>query len=510
MAYLKRSGLGLLLALLVLVGARRAEAANSIAPYISTPIFMSNAAPPNVLVIFDNSASMNQMAYWEEAVERDEGDPWWQYDIVPTSPYDAARNYYGYFVAGTPGNRVMYSYSSNKFQRDPSGEWEGNFLNWLCMRRVDVARKVLVGGLATSRTGGGNTTLIGEDPVVWGRSYKCKLGGLLMLAYTPFNDFNDRYVGVKDGYLYVSQDLDTSPFERFDHQYNIKVQRDSSYPDEAFDFHNGNIAGVMQKVGDKAYWGLEFFRYGTGNGENGGYIKNRVGHPTLTSLYTNIENEGMQNWTPLAESFYVAMQYFKQEAIDAGLSSLYNPGYQINTTWDPYNQDGDSTYCAKSFVLIFTDGASTKDGSIPDTYKQYDGDTHDPNVQTPTYTNDGTDYLDDIALYAKVNDLRADLDGDQNLEVFVVYAFGDDPAARRLLKDTARNGGFIDQNDNSRPDPVNGTAVDAVDYSSPPPQTIAGPSGGKTGEPVPTARPCRTPTLRPKTAGSWNRNSSMP
>jgi type IV pilus assembly protein PilY1 len=36
--------------------------------------------------------------------------------------------------------------------------WDGNFLNWLCMRRTDVLRKVLMGGLATSRTGGGNQT----------------------------------------------------------------------------------------------------------------------------------------------------------------------------------------------------------------------------------------------------------------------------------------------------------------------------------------------------------------
>ena len=458
----------LLFILLSFLAATGAEAANSMAPYVSTPIFMSNAVPPNVLIIFDNSGSMNQMAYWEETVEHSEGDPWWQVDIVPTTPYDPARNYYGYFVAGTPGNRVMYSYVSNKFDRDPSGEWEGNFLNWLTMRRADVARKVLVGGLATSRTGGGNTTLIGEDPVQSGRSFKCKLGFMTMWNYTPFKDFNDRYVGVKDGYLYVSKDLNTSPFDKFDYKYGIKVQRDSAVPDEAFDFHDGNIAGVMQKVGDKAYWGLEFFRNGTGNGENGGYIKNRVGHPTITNLYTNIENEPMQNWTPLAESLYVAMQYFKQEPIDASLASLYNPGYQLNSAWDPYDQDGASTHCAKSFVLIFTDGASTKDMLVPDAMKTYDGDSHDPNVQTPSYADDGSDYLDDVALYARTNDLRTDLESDQNLEVFVVYAFGDDPAARRLLKDTSRNGGFIEKNGNGRPDPATGAVVDDVDYATPP------------------------------------------
>jgi type IV pilus assembly protein PilY1 len=468
MRRLKSYASSLVLATLVVFTATAARGANSMAPYVSVPLFMSNAVPPNVLIIFDNSGSMNQMCYWEEAAYHGEGDDFWTNDIVPSTPYDPSRNYYGYFVAGTPGHRVMYAYGSNRFERSATGEWEGNFLNWLCMRRADVARKVLVGGRATSRTGGGNTTLIGEDPAQSGRSYKCKLSGSTMKAYTPFNDLNDRYVGVKDGYFYVSNDLDTDPFEKFDYQYKIEVKRDSTYADEANDFLDGNIAGVMQKVGDKAHWGLEFFRYGDGRGENGGYIKSRVGVPTITSLYTNIENEAMQNWTPLAESYYVAVQYFKQQPIDEAFSVSYNPGYSINSQWDPYNQNGASDYCARSFVLLFTDGASTRDGLIPDTYKDYDGDGDDPNSQTPVYEDDGTDDLDDIALWAKVNDLRPDLEENQNLELFVVYAFGNDPAARRLLKDAARNGGFVDKNGNNRPDPVSGGAVAAADYSSPP------------------------------------------
>ncbi|MCG6917589.1 MAG: hypothetical protein LJE89_08575 [Deltaproteobacteria bacterium] len=467
MKYLKRYGISLLILALGLWTAGKTEAANSVGPYVSSPIFMTSAVPPNVLIIFDNSGSMNSMAYWQEGLLHDDETPG-EFDIVPATPYSEDTNYYGYFVAGTPGNRVYYTYSSNTFQRDPNGEWQGNFLNWLCMRRVDVARKVLVGGLATSRTGGGNTTLIAEDPDQWGRSYKCKLEWSLLVQYTPFGgDLQDRYVGLKDGYLYVSKDLNVSPFDKFDYQYGIKVKRDSSYPDEAWDFKDGNIAGVMQKVGDKAYWGLEFFRNGTGSGENGGYIKNRVGHPTITNLYTNIENESMGNWTPLAESFYVAMQYFKQEPIDPSLASLYNPGYQINSTWDPYDQDGESTYCAKTFDLLFTDGSSTKDLNIPAAYKTYDGDPNDPNAQTPSYVSEGSDYLDDIALHARINDLRPDLDGDQNIELFVVYAFGDDPAARRLLKDSSRNGGFIEKNGNNRPDPATDTVVQAVDYTTP-------------------------------------------
>jgi type IV pilus assembly protein PilY1 len=464
MKQLKKYAITLFILAMGLFGATGAEGTNTMAPYVSSPIFMTNAVPPNVLIIFDNSGSMNAMAYWEEQVLHDDTSPG-EYDIIASSPYDPAKDYYGYFVAGTKDIRVMYSYSSGKFRRDPSGQWEGNFLNWLTMRRVDIARKVLVGGLATSRTGGGNTTLIAEDPTQSGRSYKVRLDAMTLQDYTPHDGGDDLYVGVKDGYLYVSSDLSTSPFDKSDYQYAIKVDRDSSYPDEAFDFKDGNIAGVMQKVGDKAYWGLEFFRNGTGSGQNGGYIKNRVGHPTITNLYTNIENEGMQSWTPLAESLYVAMQYFKQQPIDPSLASLYNPGYQINTTWDPYDQDGESAHCARSFVLLFTDGSSTKDLMIPDAYKAFDGDSNDPNAQSPAYIDGGSDYLDDLALYTRTNDLRPDLEDDQNIELFVVYAFGDDPAARRLLKDASRNGGFIDKNGNNRPDPATGAAVDSVDYA---------------------------------------------
>jgi type IV pilus assembly protein PilY1 len=462
MKRLKRYASSLLLSILGLFTATGAQGANSMAPYVSVPLFMSNAVPPNILIIFDNSASMNQMCYWEETLNHDESTGWYEYDIVPTTPYDPSRNYYGYFVAGTPGHRVMYTYGSNKFQRNTTGEWEGNFLNWLCMRRVDVARKVLVGGRATSRTGGGNTTLIGQDPADSNRSYMCKLSGSTMSGYTPHNDGANRYVGVKNGYLYVSKDLNTSPFDKYDYQYKIEVQRDSTYADEANDFLDGNIAGVMQKVGDKAHWGLEFLLDGDGKGQNGGYINSRVGVPTITNLYTNIENESIRTWSPLAEAYYVAVQYFKQQPIDPAFSADYKPSYSINSQWDPYNQNGASDYCARSFVLLFTDGAPSRDGLIPDTYKNYDGDANNF-----SYPDGGTDDLDDIALWARINDLRPDLQDPQNLELFVVYAFGNDPDARRLLKDAARNGGFVDQNGNNRPDPVSGTGgVATVTYDS--------------------------------------------
>ena len=111
----------------------------AMADYTHYPIFQVNAVAPNILIIMDNSASMNLQAY--------------------IGAYDHNTRYYGYFEP-----YKKYTYGSNIFVRDTNGPWDGNFLNWLTMRRVDVARKVLMGGLATARTGGGNQTNIGETP----------------------------------------------------------------------------------------------------------------------------------------------------------------------------------------------------------------------------------------------------------------------------------------------------------------------------------------------------------
>jgi hypothetical protein len=83
MKHLKKYAITLLILALGLLGATGAEGANSMAPYLSAPIFMTNAVPPNVLIIFDNSGSMNAMAYWEEEVLHDDLTPG-EYDINHT------------------------------------------------------------------------------------------------------------------------------------------------------------------------------------------------------------------------------------------------------------------------------------------------------------------------------------------------------------------------------------------------------------------------------------------
>jgi type IV pilus assembly protein PilY1 len=403
-------------ALLTLFAQRGRAEEPSMATYTSYPIFQLNTVAPNILIILDNSASMNEQAH--------------------TGTYDHNRKYYGYFES-----YKKYTYGSNIFVRDPSGEWDGNFLNWLTMRKIDVARKVLMGGLATSRMGSGNQTNIGEAPSITGydfiKSYVDTDG------VTPFDNMTNYSYLMDGGNFYVNAGT-----------YVIRVDKNmNTYPDEAPSFVDGNIAGVLQKIGDKARWGNMFFNFGTGNNGSGGSVISTIG-TNMTSLVTDLQNTSCNTWTPLAEAFYVATQYFKQEDPAAGLDYPNGAAPNSNVGDDPYYNGIEFVHCAKSFVLLLTDGMSTMDQMVPGALKDYDMDGND----TASYPDAGSNYLDDVALYARTTDLRSptvgktDLDGEQNLLLYTVYAFGNDPDAEQLLKDASKNGGYVEKNGNRGPD----------------------------------------------------------
>ncbi|NCC26481.1 MAG: hypothetical protein EOM25_14975 [Deltaproteobacteria bacterium] len=223
--------------------------------------------------------------------------------------------------------------------------------------------------------------------------------------------------------------------------------------------------GILQRVSDKARWGVEFFDT---TGKEGGSIGARVIGTSMITLNQDLQDKACGTWTPLAESYFVAMKYYMQKKITEISGYSTNEPPCANAGDDPYLLDGKEIYCAKSFVLLITDGASTQDQAIPSAYKDYDGEKnaklkffHDDSI-VPTFGSSGSSYLADLALYAKVTDLRSstigknNLEGNQNIILYPVYAFGDNSydskAARALLKTTAMNGGFEDRNGNNKPD----------------------------------------------------------
>jgi type IV pilus assembly protein PilY1 len=400
----------------------------SMSTYTCYPIFMVSTVEPNILVMLDNSGSMNSAAY--------------------SGNYDHSTEYYGYFEPFK-----MYNYASNVFTRNAGGGWDGNFLNWLCMRRIDVARKALMGGKATSRSGGGNQQNIGETGAGW--------------DFTKSYNDTDSVTPLASGTNY-SYDVEDGDFIVNGTTYSIVVQKDSTLSDEADNFVDGNIAGIFQRLSSKARWGNAFFETGTGSNESGASIDHVIG-TNMTTLITDFQNTACDTWTPLGEAYYIAMQYFKQDDEDGTLDYANGAADNANIGDDPYYNGSEYVKCAKSFVLLLTDGASTKDAKVPAMYKDYadafdtwvdadDGTDCDEDTGTGCeYGSGGTDYLKDIAYWARVNDLRSssvgktELDGDQNLILYAIYAFGNDTNAEKLLKEAAKNGGFEEKDGTTGP-----------------------------------------------------------
>lgn len=112
--------------------------------FTATPPFLvGESGKPNVVIALDISGSMKANAYIAPGAR-------WDRDVQ--ADYDPDKEYFGYFEVNQ-----NYSYASgvNKefFYADASGDWDGNFLNWATMRRIDVVRKVLVGGKIRNRAG---------------------------------------------------------------------------------------------------------------------------------------------------------------------------------------------------------------------------------------------------------------------------------------------------------------------------------------------------------------------
>lgn len=343
---------------------------------------------------------------------------------------------------------------------ESEGLYDGNWMNWMTMRRIDVLRKVLMGGLATSRTGGGNQTIYGESPPAaqssryFDREFHASLS-----AVTPYvGTVSDpvRYRVEEDDFIIDTTNDDS--FTNSDVDFRIAIRKLQTYDPDSFG-SDGNLSGVFQQYFDRARWGLEFFNNGDGNGGSGGSIVRTIEDGNIQDLLTQLQNKNCDTWTPLAESFYVAMQYFKQEDADTSLDYPNGAAPHANDGHDPFKQDGADVYCAKSFVLLLTDGLSTKDSKIPDIYKKdFDGDgdqlgcDEDDSDTVCDFGSGGTDYLDDLALYARTTDLRTDMPDEQNILLYNVFALSNDDSARQLLMDASRNGGFEDFDGDGKPD----------------------------------------------------------
>src|SRR3990167_8081016 len=124
--------------------------------FFSLPPFLEReTGKPSVIVSLDVSDAMLTAAYPSG-------------DFVPTTTYP------GYFDASS---QYRYDTASGMFVVDATltrgtGEaWDGNFLNWLTMRRIDLARHALVGGKVRNRAVSGNNPFVLEGEAEQGSGH---------------------------------------------------------------------------------------------------------------------------------------------------------------------------------------------------------------------------------------------------------------------------------------------------------------------------------------------------
>jgi len=143
--------------------------------------------------------------------------------------------------------------------------------------------------------------------------------------------------------------------------------------------------------------GLTVFRDGTGGniiGECGEY---------RTTLLVRVAGLTANAWSPLAEASEDILDYYAEDGPTA-----------LITAPD-----------TRSFLIVVTDGEPTMDLDVSPYLRDADGDGRDPGDCASLGSAlpdscDCSEYFDDVAWYMAHTDLRADLDGEQNIATYVV------------------------------------------------------------------------------------------
>lgn len=160
-------------------------------------------------------------------------------------------------------------------------------------------------------------------------------------------------------------------------------------------------------------------RYGLArfNGDTGATILSNVGEG-IAALETQVDAMVASGYTPTAEALVDIMEHFQTTGADAPIE------YE----------------CQQTFVVVVTDGIPTQDRDVPAYIGDQDGDGREPgdcaSIGFPEINSNCSDYLDDVAFYMAHNDMRGDLEDDQNISVYTI-GFG---IRSQLLADAAVNG----------------------------------------------------------------------
>jgi len=221
-----------------------------------------------------------------------------------------------------------------------------------------------------------------------------------------------------------------------------------------------NVLTALVNSAPSVDFGLQVFNHNH-SGENvrdGGRVVHGIqpstaaSRQTLTDLINN-DIDGENN-TPLCESLYEAMRYFAGRSVDYGDNDSNYNGYTANTPPRDKSIEKAGTYISpytscidNVYVIMITDGKPTMDRAADTFIKGL------PNVGGPFDLNGTDNYLAALAGWMNTNDINSNLAGDQNSTLFTI-GFGKDAIndAEPLLKAAAQAGGgeYYPANDSPR------------------------------------------------------------
>jgi type IV pilus assembly protein PilY1 len=246
--------------------------------------------------------------------------------------------------------------------------------------------------------------------------------------------------------------------------------------------------GIVQQMAEKVRFGYMQFNLGNGPAEgvtghwdswdidgdgvtdldrgysDGGRVRNYVGDrttlvtpqgDTVLQIVQNINEQRPKNWTPVEEVLNEAARYYRQEA------PCYTPDYpdtppnnavdfEVSLEWDPYYFNdyygpglGEWVQCAKSFVILITDGEPNNNSGT-----EACGGFDD------AFAGDGAGLLDDLGFLMNTTDQRPDLPGMQNVSLYTIFTFeapNQSVTATNYLKRASRAGAFTDIDGDGEP-----------------------------------------------------------
>lgn len=424
----------------------------SMAPYCCTPPYVTEVVQPNITILMDNSGSMGDRAYQTTSIYVGDAQ-----DLI---------NWYGLFIPES-----MYTFASNRFSSSPTGIFPGRILNWACMSRGDVVRKVLVGGHATSQFGSN------ADPIRLESNGRNSWTVYYRRDASNYNTFTISHGGSSVTSITMTRTGVNPPI-------NTTLSSATGQVDIRRSWWNG----VLQQIAGKEVspndweWRDDAPRFGlfvynlTYSGGVGGNIRSYIGGTTtLNELCNDIQNITWDTNTPLCETYFEILHYFSQS----------NPHY-LNSNYtaqpggvkDPQyiNPPGGGTSipvpCMRNFILAITDGEPTVELQIPNNETAHLPDANNLRTWGRPYTIDqgGGSYLigedmDEIAFYGNTRDLRApgyrDVPDSQNVSGYIIYCFGTSGAT--FLSQVAKCAGFIEKGGAWGPDLRSEWDVDSND-----------------------------------------------